>query len=506
MIPKKIEPYFKIWKKDDGNIGLVEGVLTCCDSNDFEVLVNGQVKKNLFSKLYLVQNENDFVILKVRCKKCDKIVSVFDSRCDGYDMICGVYDTYKKNQLPYITTPINCKKCGENSYSVEIKYEYPDIEDIESIKVTDQDNAFSWIRVSMKCNKCRTKYKNFIDFETSQIFTIFIFLNYCQIKSKKPVDGTGHKYFYITAGFFGFKYHVFYGGVNSTDYYFYRKNLQGDVIAILDQNGNVVAEYLYDAWGKCYITYDPTGIGEINPIRYRSYYYDTETGLYYLNSRYYDSQTGRFLNSDNIGVLATTPMNLYNKNLYAYCDNNPVVRADSGGTFWHIVVGAVIGGLVSGMVSTASMIVEKQFDCRKFVTSVVIGAISGGLTAAAPGCSVAISSASSALESIVTDCIDGEDPVKIAINAVISAGFGAVAGSWGDDVSNPNLYDDAFDSISKIKSGNHPNVKNNAKKIIRDAAKQLNKTVANELVTAASIELISTPTKKVTICYMNMFY
>ena len=84
--------------------------------------------------MYLVQNENDFVILKVRCKKCDKIVSVFDSRCDGYDIICGVYDTYKKNQLSYITTPINCKKCGENSYSVEIKYEYLDIEDIEEFK------------------------------------------------------------------------------------------------------------------------------------------------------------------------------------------------------------------------------------------------------------------------------------------------------------------------------------------------------------------------------------
>lgn len=167
MIPKKIEPYFKILKKDDIKSRLVEGNITCCGSNDFEVHVNGLVKQKNFFKMYLSQNENDFVILKVKCKKCDKIISVFDSRCDGYDMICGVYDTYIKNQLSYITTPINCKKCGENSYSVKIKYEYPDIEDIESVKVTDQDNAFSWIWVSMKCNKCKTKYKNFIDFETS---------------------------------------------------------------------------------------------------------------------------------------------------------------------------------------------------------------------------------------------------------------------------------------------------------------------------------------------------
>ncbi|MBR3918386.1 MAG: RHS repeat-associated core domain-containing protein [Clostridia bacterium] len=163
-------------------------------------------------------------------------------------------------------------------------------------------------------------------------------------------DGSVLTYYYDTAGICGFSKRTYVtdedGNTSYTDaYYFYHKNLQSDVTAILDQNGNVVAEYLYDAWGKCYITYDPTGIGAINPIRYRSYYYDTETGLYYLNSRYYDPNTGRFINADspeNLGADGS----ILSYNLYAYCIGNPSNRVDSEGEWsmpnWaKVVVGAV---------------------------------------------------------------------------------------------------------------------------------------------------------------------
>ena len=88
---------------------------------------------------------------------------------------------------------------------------------------------------------------------------------------------------------------------NGTDYY-YRKNLQGDIIAILNTNGTKVVEYTYNAWGE---VLGVTGslantIGRINPFRYRGYYYDTETGFYYLQSRYYDPVVGKFLNADTI--------------------------------------------------------------------------------------------------------------------------------------------------------------------------------------------------------------
>ena len=116
------------------------------------------------------------------------------------------------------------------------------------------------------------------------------------------------------------------------DKYLFTKNLQGDIINIYSEDGACVAEYFYDAWGNHTVTnYTDDNIGDINPFRYRSYYYDTETGFYYLNSRYYDPEIKRFVNSDGTGILTYTPMSLTDKNLYAYCDNNPVMRVDNGG-------------------------------------------------------------------------------------------------------------------------------------------------------------------------------
>ena len=115
---------------------------------------------------------------------------------------------------------------------------------------------------------------------------------------------------------------------NNVPYYFI-KNLQGDIIAILDKNAQTVARYSYDAWGACTnaTTYtDLTNgidIATVNPFRYRGYYYDKETLLYYLQSRYYDAEAGRFLNADDIEILYTFgKANEYN--LYAYCSGNPI--------------------------------------------------------------------------------------------------------------------------------------------------------------------------------------
>ena len=117
---------------------------------------------------------------------------------------------------------------------------------------------------------------------------------------------------------------------NDTAYYFY-KNLQGDIIAITDDTGATVARYTYDAWGKCTIVSDTSGVGiaTINPFRYRSYYYDTETKLYYLQSRYYDPEVGRFINADEFDFGVTQTYN--NKNLFVYCENNVVNTSDATG-------------------------------------------------------------------------------------------------------------------------------------------------------------------------------
>lgn len=118
---------------------------------------------------------------------------------------------------------------------------------------------------------------------------------------------------------------------NGTPYYFL-KNLQGDIIAITNQNGEVVARYSYDAWGVPTIVEDSSGcsIATINPFRYRGYYYDTEIGMYYLQSRYYDANIGRFISEDKPICVCAVAQEQFSP-LYAYCDNNPVRYSDKIG-------------------------------------------------------------------------------------------------------------------------------------------------------------------------------
>lgn len=110
--------------------------------------------------------------------------------------------------------------------------------------------------------------------------------------------------------------------------YYYEKNAQGDVIRILDENADILCEYTYDAWGRTVSVTGDSELAEKNPFRYRSYYFDNETGLYYVESRYYDPETGRFINADNIEGIVWDYTNL---NMYAYCGNDPVNYYDPTG-------------------------------------------------------------------------------------------------------------------------------------------------------------------------------
>ena len=115
------------------------------------------------------------------------------------------------------------------------------------------------------------------------------------------------------------------------DTYYYITNIQGDVIALTDQFGRLLAEYTYDAWGNILdTTYynDAQYYATYNPFRYRGYIYDIETGLYYLQSRYYDPEIGRFINAD---ALVSTGQGFIGNNMFTYCLNNPVNMADYNG-------------------------------------------------------------------------------------------------------------------------------------------------------------------------------
>ncbi len=121
--------------------------------------------------------------------------------------------------------------------------------------------------------------------------------------------------------------------------YTYVKNAQGDVVSIVNYDGIEVMAYIYDAWGNQLSTYgsmEPT-LGRKNPLRYRGYVYDTETGLYYLNSRYYNPTWGRFINADSL--VTTDTSNPKSANVFSYCENNPVNMADSSGLSPYSVLG-----------------------------------------------------------------------------------------------------------------------------------------------------------------------
>ena len=164
--------------------------------------------------------------------------------------------------------------------------------------------------------------------------------------------------------------------------YFFRKNAFGDVTHIYDANGTLHAKYIYDAWGNHQVeTFTDSNIGNINPIRYRGYYYDTETKLYYLKARYYDPETGRFISQDNVSYL--DPDHVMGLNLYLYCNNNPVMGYDPDGTwdwgsFWR-GVGYVVTG-VSAVVAGA-LVIASGVALAPMIAIAAITVIAGGLTA-----------------------------------------------------------------------------------------------------------------------------
>ena len=169
-------------------------------------------------------------------------------------------------------------------------------------------------------------------------------------RTRKITNGSvPHEYFYdgdkliaeiynrVTLYFFYDESGVCGMRCNGANYEFVR-NIFGDVIRIYDDNGDLKASYTYDAWGN-HKVYNPDGtentntafIGNINPIRYRGYYYDSESGLYYLMSRYYDPSIGQFISPDTSDYLA--PDTIGGVDLYAYCNNNPIMYVDPTGHF-----------------------------------------------------------------------------------------------------------------------------------------------------------------------------
>ncbi len=244
------------------------------------------------------------------------------------------------------------------------------------------------------------------------------------------------------------------GDARFTSYY-YAKNLQGDVVAVYRSDyteakgyyPTLVASYEYDPWGKVKsvkgsagtelsLSAYPNHIAHVNPIRYRGYYYDNETGFYYLQSRYYDPAICRFINADEY---SDTDDGLLGFNMFAYCLNDPMNRTDDNGclSFKNIVklaVGAVaLAGAVALTVATGGGGAAVAIGVAKIVGSVAL--------------STAVSAGAGYLRNGKQGAIDG------ACNGFMLGSLSACGGAALKYISSPSKGIDTYRNLRKINRG-----------------------------------------------------
>jgi len=169
--------------------------------------------------------------------------------------------------------------------------------------------------------------------------------------------------------------------------YYYITNIQGDIVGIVDTEGETVATYTYDAWGNPIGAANTSDIASLNPLRYRGYVYDTETGLYYLQSRYYNAEIGRFVNGDS--QIAGVGGDFLGYNQFAYCFNNPVNMSDPTGNWpsWSTVLKAAAIAVTAVAVVAAVAVTIATFGTASIAATIVV---SSAITIAAKAIEVAV--------------------------------------------------------------------------------------------------------------------
>ena len=273
---------------------------------------------------------------------------------------------------------------------------------------------------------------------------------YAYLNGQLLYETRGDAKFYYSYDANGILYNVRYtltdGG---TEYsYYYTHNSRGDIVGIYNGVGELKAHYEYDAWGNVISITDnngnaitnPNHIGNLNPFRYRGYYQDTETGLYYLMSRYYDAVTHRFINADGYFQAGTT---ILDGNTFAYCANNPIYSSDPTGS--SIIFGALIGGATEffGQIISGKSIDE--VDWGSVFVSAGTGAILGAVDVLGVGAvaGVLIKGGVSFTGSFIKYSMQGEDfnlaVQHSAVDGLLTMGFASIS------------------NVFKTSSGNHYN-------------------------------------------------
>ena len=469
---------------------------------------NGNIIK-IFENGELIQNfEYDGIsrLIRENNKKLNKTTTFeYDAGGNIFRKIEYGYTTVATNNLSGGTIiPYTYPTSGWRDQLLSYNYETIEYDTLGN-PLTYRNNNLSWSHgrqldsfndITYKYNADGVRTSKTVNNVTTQYY-----LDGTKILAQS--DGNMLSFHYGSEGVIGFTYQ----GVGE---YYYKKNIFGDVIGIIDNNGKEITKYIYDAWGnhKTFVfdngqfvdistqtSYTQSGLNNktialLNPFRYRSYYYDVETGLYYLNSRYYNPEIGRFINADDISILSEGKDFFNGLNLYAYCSNNPISNTDTSGEKWWewliialvavvvvvatvaitiatggiastMLIGAGIGAIMGGTTSAISQLASGQgFNVGEFFLSIAFGAITGLIGGSALGVfgSALAMGATSFVQSMASDLVTtgSVNYGKAALNGVIGAALGANAGAQNGLTSQRNALQSSMKNISqKIANGGY---------------------------------------------------
>ena len=308
------------------------------------------------------------------CDNRDRLIS-YDGKLIHYDKM-GRPRVYKNNKLQWNNKGQLLLYENENLDKFEYKYDSNGI-----------------------------RYKKIINGKETNYIT-----NGTQILQMKNDNGK-FIFHYILNKLVGFEY----TNTSGTKEYLYIRNIQGDITSIIDTKGNIICTYAYDGYGN-HIVLDENGkedtsltsIGHLNPFRYRGYYFDEESGLYYLNSRYYDPETGRFISPDVLSILDETKGQINGLNLYMYCNDNPIMYVDPSGYILESIVNWFKNNWIKLAIGT---------------TILILGAVVTALTAGT-GVGFIAAFGSALLTSIKSVGI------SMAISTIISTTIGGLTGGF----------------------------------------------------------------------------
>lgn len=272
-------------------------------NNEIEAIYEYDENGNILSKKHININTSELLeshtftydtIFKDRLIKYDNDVITYSSTSPGY-----IYSVTKNNKTCYFTYKGNRLTQITNNDDFNYQYEYNE-----------------------KGQRTK-KYKNGV------LYKSYYYDNDLLIKEVKSAveEESGHTIYYLYDA-----NNMLYGFILNNTRYYYIRDCYGLILGIVNSSGTLIVEYVYDGYGNIkQIIQNNTDVGNINPFRYKGYYYDVETGYYYCNSRYYNPEWCRWVSPDPIEYL--DPESVNGLNLYCYCYNNPIIYKDSSGCY-----------------------------------------------------------------------------------------------------------------------------------------------------------------------------